>query len=342
MIKFQNLINEEKDMKNKLFRFSSIVLLAILVLALVTLTAGAIAKSNLAKGHPAPGQLVDVGGYKLHINCMGEGSPTVILEAGWGDYSGTWIYVQPEIAKTTRVCSYDRAGHGWSDISPHPRTASWRVEELHTLLVNANIQGPYVLVGHSLGGMLMRVYAHTYPNEVVGMVLVDSMHEEQYDRLPGAENIISDTVRQFRMLGVLSSTGLMALAPQVIPNQGLPDEIFAEYKVIWATTGFFTAATAEMNAMEESIAEVRALQITSFGNLPLSVVSAGLFQPIPSFSEAENQRFQSEWQAMQSELAALSSNSKQTIAEQSAHNIQHDQPDLVIVSILEMVDALRE
>ena len=90
------------------------------------------------------------------------------------DYSATWIYVQPEVAKTTRVCSYDRAGYGWSDPSPYPRTANWRVEELHTLLVNASIQGPYVLVGHSLGGMLARVYAHNYQDEVIGMVLVDS------------------------------------------------------------------------------------------------------------------------------------------------------------------------
>ena len=278
-------------MKIKLFRFGSIAMLVLLILALVTLAAGLVAKSNLAKAHPAPGQLVDVGGYKLHINCMGEGSPTVILEAGWADYSATWAYVQPEVAKTTRVCSYDRAGYGWSDPSPHPRTANWRVEELHMLLVNANVQGPYVLVGHSLGGMPMRVYAHTYPDEGVGMVLVDSMHEEQYDRLPGAKSTISDMVRQFRMLGVLSSTGIMALVPQAIPRQGLPDEVFAQHQVIWATTGFFTTSVAEMNAMLEGTAEVRALQITSFGNLPLSVLSAGLDFPIPSLSEAENKQY---------------------------------------------------
>jgi len=329
-------------MKKKFFRFSSIVMLFILILALVTLTAGAIAKSNLAKQHPAPGQLVDIGGYKLHINCTGEGSPTVILEAGWADFSATWTYLQPEVANITRICSYDRAGYGWSDPSPHPRTASWRVEELHTLLVNANVQSPYVLVGHSLGGMLMRVYAHTYPDEVVGLVLVDSMHEEQYERLPGAKRSISDRVQQFRMLGILSSTGFMALAPQMIPSQGLPDEVFVQYKAIWATTGFFKAAVGEMKAMEESTAEVRALQITSFGNLPLSVLSAGLDFPIPSISEAENQQYWEETRAMQSELAALSSTVKKTIADQSHHNIQHDQPGLVIDAIREMVDALRE
>jgi pimeloyl-ACP methyl ester carboxylesterase len=329
-------------MKTKLFRISRIVVLGVVILALVTLGAGAVAKSTLAKKNPAPGQLVDVGGYKLHINCTGEGSPTVILEAGWGDYSTTWAYVQPEVAKNTRVCSYDRAGHGWSDPSPHPRTASWRVDELHTLLVNANVQGPYVLVGHSLGGILVRVYAHTYPEEVVGMVLVDSMHEEQYERLPEVKPSPSDWAKQFRMLGRLSSTGFMALAPQAIPNQEFPDDVFAQYKVIWATTGFFNAAATEMSAMLESTAEVRALQITSFGDLPLSAISQGVYTPNPSLSDAENQQYWDEWQAMQSELSALSSNSIHTVAEQSGHHIQFDQPDLVINAIFEMVAALRK
>lgn len=329
-------------MKSKLFRISTIVMLVVLGLVLLTLTAGAIAKANLAKQHPAPGQLIDVDGYKLHIHCMGQGSPTVILESGWVESSSTWLFIQLEVAKSTRVCSYDRAGYGWSDPSPHPRTASWRADELHTLLVNANVRGPIVLVGHSLGGMLVRVYAHNYPDEVVGMILVDSMHEEQYERLPGAKSSIPGAVQQFRMLGMLSSTGFMALAPQAIPNQEFPDEVFAQYKVAWATTGHLTAAAAEISAMLESTAEVRALQITSFGNLPLRVLSAGLDFPIPSLSEAENQQYWEETRAMQSELAALSSMSKQTIAEQSGHQIQFDQPDLVIDAVHGMVDEIKK
>ena len=329
-------------MKKKLLRVGRILVLGVVILALATLIAGGITKSNLAKGSPAPGQLVDVGGYNMHINCTGVGSPTVILEAGWSDYSPTWAYVQPEVAKTTQVCSYDRAGYGWSDPSPNPRTASWRVKELHTLLVNANIQGPYVLVGHSLGGIFVRVYAHTYPDEVVGMVLVDSTHEEQYGRLPGAKSTITDQGRQFRMLGILSSTGFMALAPQAIPNPGMPDEIFAQNKVTWATTGHLTTAAEEISAMLESTAEVRALHITSFGDLPLSVLSAGLEIQIPFLSIAENQQYWAERRAMQSELASLSSNSKQTIAGQSDHAIQFDQPDFVIDAVREMVDEIKK
>jgi len=330
-------------MKSKAFRIISILILVVLILALGAVIAGAIAKSNLAKQYPAPGQLVDVGGYKLHINCIGEGSPTVILEAGLGDFSLLWAYVQPEVARFTRVCSYDRAGYGWSEPSPYPRTANMMVEELHTLLVNANVQGPYVLVGHSLGGVLVRGYAHNYPDEVVGMVLVDSAHEEQFIRYP--ESVLKtsqDMAGTFRMFALLSSTGVLALAPQNIPNRGLPDDVLAQYRAILATTGYFETHLAELNALEGSYAEVLATHKTSFENLPLIVLSRGLSDATPLLTEIENQQLWEVWQEMQSELAALSSEAKQIIAEQSGHHIQLDQPDLVIDAIRDVLDAMRK
>jgi len=329
-------------MKTKAVRIITISMLVVLILVLVTGIAGAIAKSNLAKQYPAPGQLVDVGGYKLHINCTGQGSPTVILEAGTGDYSVIWASVQPEVSKTNRVCSYDRAGYGWSEPSPLPRTANGEVEELHALLINANIQGPYVLVGHSLGGMLVRMYAYNYPNEVLGMVLVDSFHEERPIRNPELAKLNQNISVQFRTLALLSSAGIMALAPQSIPNRGLPDDAYAQYQAISATTGYFKMFIAEIFALPESAAETRALRITSFGNMPLIVISPGHWDAVASFSDAENQQLRTEFQIQQSELVALSSVSKQIIAEQSGHYIQLQQPDLVIAAILEMVDALRK
>jgi len=329
-------------MKTKLFRISSIVMLVILILALVMVTAGAIAKSNLAKKYPAPGQLVDVGGYKLHIHCTGQGSPTIILEAGQSDYSLIWAYVQPEVAKTNRVCSYDRAGYGWSDPSPRPRTAIAEVEELHTLLVNANIPGPYVLVGHSLGGMLVRVFVHNYPDEVVGIVLVDSFHEERPIRNPEVTRLNRDAVKQLRIFAILNSAGIMALAPQSIPNRGLPEDTYAQYQAITATTGYFEMWITESLAVPESANEALTLQMTSFGNLPLIVLSAGQWDTIPSLSDAENQKLWAAFQIQQSELVALSSVSKQIIAEQSGHHIQLDQPELVINAIQEIVDGSQE
>jgi len=329
-------------MKTRTWRIVSIVVFVLLLLVLGTGIVGAVAKSNLAKQYLAPGQLVDVGGYKLHIHCVGQGSPTVILEAGMGDYSLIWAHVQPEIAKSTRVCSYDRADLGWSEASPYPRTANTQVEELHRLLVNANIQGPYVLVGHSLGGMLVRMYAHDYPDQVVGMVLVDSMHEALAVRFPESVEAIQGMTGPYRMFAFLSSSGIMALAPQNVPNPGLPEDAYAQYQAITATSRGFETFLAELNATEESSTEARALHMTSFGDMPLIILSAGHRQAIPSFTDAENQQLEEEMQAEQSELVALSSEGRQIIAEQSGHYIQLDQPDLVIDAIEETVHTLRK
>ncbi|HZI74994.1 MAG TPA: alpha/beta hydrolase, partial [Gemmatimonadales bacterium] len=146
----------------------------IVVLGLVGASYESAAEAADVRAYPPPGQLVDVGGYRLHINCTGTGSPTVVIESGWGDMSAAWGWVQPEVAKTTRVCTYDRAGMGWSEASPEPRVAREYAKELHTLLANAHETGPYVLVGHSMGGFTVLVYAHDYPADVSGLVLVDS------------------------------------------------------------------------------------------------------------------------------------------------------------------------
>ena len=134
--------------------------------------------------HPMPGILVDVGGYLLHINCMGHGSPTVILDAGTGDSFYIWSKAQPQIANFTQVCSYDRAGLGYSEASPFPRTSRVIAQELQKLLVNSQIAPPYVMVGHSTGGFNVRVYTSQNPSFVVGMILVDSSHPDQRNRFP--------------------------------------------------------------------------------------------------------------------------------------------------------------
>src|SRR2546428_13430360 len=129
----------------------------------------------------APGQLVDLGGWRLHLNCTGQvgaSQPTVILEAGAGGFSVDWSLVQPEVARFARVCSYDRAGLGWSELGPRPRTLRQVVWELHTLLEKAGIRPPYVLVGHSYGGILARLYTFTYPLWVVGIVFEERGHEK--------------------------------------------------------------------------------------------------------------------------------------------------------------------
>ncbi|PZV01113.1 MAG: alpha/beta hydrolase, partial [Leptolyngbya sp.] len=161
-------------------------LAVVFLLGLIMLGAAyeSVAEATDARAYPPPGQMVDVGGYHLHINCTGVGSPTVVIDAGWGDWSAKWSWVQPEVAKTTQVCTYDRAGMGYSEAGSLPRNAKQFAKELHTLLHQANIPVPYVLVGHSLGGLSVRVFAHDYAAEVAGVVLIESMSPAQFSQAP--------------------------------------------------------------------------------------------------------------------------------------------------------------
>lgn len=310
---------------NFLKRSMAGLLILILILAGLAYTAGLSARSRLARENPPPGQLTDVGGYNMHIYCTGQGSPTVILEAGLNDFFVSWSKVQPEIAGLTSVCSYDRAGLGWSEASPHPRTSDVMVDELHSLLVKSRIEGPYILVGHSFGGILMRQFAQKYPEEVRGIVLVDSAHEQQVMRLPSLAATAEQFADQFRTLSTMSSLGMMALSPATIPNRGFPDEAYRQYQAVLATTGYFDGAIAESATFYAGALELP----ESLGDVPLIVLSHGL-------ADDGQVQFEQEWTGMQRELAGLSSKGRQVIAEESGHYIQLDQPGLVIKAILEM------
>src|SRR5215208_3258208 len=161
------------------------LIVALLALAVAGAIYQAIATELAERAYPPPGEMVDVGGYRLHINCVGPGSPTVVLDAGSGGFSAQWVRVQQEVSGSTRVCAYDRAGMGWSEMGPDPRDARQITSELHTLLGKAGIEGPYVLVGHSFGGMYMQTYAARYPDEVAGVALVDSSTDpDQFSQRP--------------------------------------------------------------------------------------------------------------------------------------------------------------
>jgi Predicted hydrolases or acyltransferases (alpha/beta hydrolase superfamily) len=307
--------------------------LLILALAAIEWIAGLIAKSDLARQFPPPGQLVDIGGYRLHLHCVGQGRPAIIMDAGANDFSVQWVTVQAEVSKSSRACSYDRAGFGWSDASPYPRTSDTMIGELHTLLENAKVEGPYVLVGHSFGGMNMRLFAHRFPKEVMGMVLVDPAHEALTLRVPALQRLTQQAAGQFRTLSTLSSLGFIALSPERIPDRGLSGTALARYRAILATTHYFDAAIAETESIEKSYAQMRQENITSLGNIPLVVISRGLSDPLPGASEIENRQFDQAWKEFQAELAALSPKGTQIIAAKSQHYIQLTQPQLVIDAI---------
>jgi pimeloyl-ACP methyl ester carboxylesterase len=323
------------------------ILALLLVLVVTTLLLGVKAKADLIAQYPPPGQMVDVGGYRLHIDCQGNGSPTVVMEAGLTEPSLMWALVQPQVSTTTRVCVYDRAGLGWSDTSPKPRTAEVMVEELHTLLQNTDVAEPYVMVGHSTGGMLVRLYAHSYPAEVVGMVLVDAQHEDQFARLSteiqqGIKAMFAQSDQDLPLYRAVVTTGIGALVPSIgaladtpqLPNPARQ----AVSALALSDPKFVEARVAEQDAIFESLEQVRAAHITSLGNIPLIVLSKGIADtPMPGMTPEEHMQW---WFELQTELAALSPQGQFIVADQSGHHIQLDQPDLVIDAIEQVLTAI--
>lgn len=210
------------------------LLWTLLLLAVTTgifLTAATRAKARLKKQYPPIGQKIDIGGYRLHMHAEGEGTPTVILDAGAGVIGLSWELVRPAIAKVTRVVTYDRAGLGWSDPSPYPRDASTMALELHAMLINANVSGPYILVGHSLGGPVARHFATKYPDEVAGLVMVDSAHEQQMKYFPEAVVKMANSMKgMMGIMKLISQLGIFALKPRLVQigdHGKLPPELVA-------------------------------------------------------------------------------------------------------------------
>jgi pimeloyl-ACP methyl ester carboxylesterase len=313
------------------------ILLGIASIFLVLLLAAALflahAKTRLAGQFEAPGRLVDIGGYRLHLHCLGEGRPTVVLEAGLNEFSLAWAQVQDETAKFARACAYDRAGFGWSERGPLERTGSNMVRELHALLGRSGIEAPVVLVGHSFGGLLAREYVHAYPGEVIGLVLVDAAHEEYLERIPEVLRGVQRGVQDFKRLSWISRLGLMALEPEKIPARGLHGEALARYRAILATTDFFDTAAAETAAFEQNLAAARALPLGPLGALPLAVLSRGQADAQRLLTSEENERNEREWSALQGRLVTLSSRARQVIATRSGHAIQKTEPGLVTDAI---------
>jgi pimeloyl-ACP methyl ester carboxylesterase len=304
--------------------------IAALIIGLMLL--GAIYESRAeaadAKAYPPPGELVDVGGYRLHINCTGSGIPTVVIDAGQGDWSTSWGFVQEEVTKTTRICTYDRAGLGWSEAGPLPRDAAQFAKELHTLLQNANVPGPYVMVGHSLGGTSVRVFVSEHASEVAGIVLIDSMNPGQATQPHVQAQSQSDPRSQpFSLQAALARFGigrLIVKLPVIASSVEAGQEAY--YPLFVRPQSLQTSAN-ELRGVPASLAQADAVK--TFGDLPLIVLTARL-NTNPG------------WPQWQKELLELSSNSQQLFAENSSHTIQADKPEAAVAAILQMVEQVRQ
>lgn len=318
---------------NRLLRYFAVGLLLLLfLLAIAGAAYQQISTVRDRDAFPMPGQLVDVGGYKMHIHCSGSGGPTVILDSGLGDSFIVWRKLQPQIAQFTRVCSYDRAGIGYSDASPRARSSKVFAEELQSLLHNAGIAPPYVLAGHSMGGYDVRIYTNLYRSEVAGMVLVDSSHPEQRKRLPAALNDLdAGWVREEEFFEFTMPFGL----PRLFGFCGNDREA--------------RAADCNFHSLRESVAELKSISESAaqttetgpLGNMPLVVLSQDPNTPQYDLPEDLVGPTNEAWQKMQAELALLSTCGKQVIAKNSGHYIQLDRPDLVLDAVREVVNEVK-
>jgi pimeloyl-ACP methyl ester carboxylesterase len=303
------------------------VVAGLVILSLIGAVFESVSEASNTRAYPPPGQMVDVGGYRLHICCTGMGSPTVVIDAGLGDWSTAWGFVQTEVAKTTQVCTYDRAGSGWSESGQLPRDASQFVNELHTLLQKANLPGPFLLVGHSLGGLPVRVFTGDHPSEVAGVVLIDSMFPGQGRSSPTeANSLTTNQTHAYTPLPVLARFGIVRMVTKLLGEPGSSPAEKASYGIS-VTPKHMQALADELKGIPDSLSQADAVK--SFGDIPLIVLSRGLDQD-------------SDWQAGQAKLLQLSTRSQQLFAEKSGHNIELDQPEAAVGAIVKMVQMIRQ
>ena len=267
--------------------------IAVLALASIGATYDNIARTGDQAAYAAPGKLYDVGGHRLHLDCRGHGSPTVVLSNGLGGVSAGWARITGPVAATTRVCAYDRAGQGWSDDAASPRDGVQSAEDLHTLLAEAGEHGPYVLVGHSTGGTYAMTYAARYPDQVAGLVLLDSSSPEQFTRMPAYPGQYAMMRRVYALLPTLSRLGLGHLVPA---TSHLPAADAARVTAITSTPQAYRNQRDEVSVIPEVFAQAQAL--TTLGDRPLAVLTA-----------SANSVGTDGWVGAQDQLAALSTNS---------------------------------
>jgi pimeloyl-ACP methyl ester carboxylesterase len=316
---------------------ASTVCVMVVLLVLAGACYQAIESRLEARRFPESGRLVDVGGYRLMLNCIGVGSPTVILEAGFGDVSVEWRAVQPQIARFSRVCSYDRAGYGGSDSGPMPRTSLRIATELHELLKNAGETPPYVLVGSSFGGYNVRVFNGLYPNDVTGIVLADAVQEDQYELLPKAWRALSaeqlahcERLARYSFFVVNLGIGRLMLRAQ--GSKGNDEYLILQKK-------YLRARASELEQMRVSAEQARAADHIS--EKPLVVLTAAENTDATlrgGLSKHDFEEFQHIWvDDLQLRLAHLSSEGRRTMVAGSGHDIPSDCPESIVNAVHDLL-----
>ncbi|NTU55284.1 MAG: alpha/beta hydrolase [Anaerolineales bacterium] len=336
-----------------LSRILRIILWIILILALLFAggcTYQRIALARTREQFPAPGKQVEVNGYLMHIHCVGSGSPTVVIDAGNGSFSIEWMPIQEELSQTTRVCVYDRAGYGWSEAGPQPRDGMQVVSELHDLLRSADESGPYLLVGHSLGGVHVRLFAAQYPDEVAGLILIDTAYPLTIT--PEFEMQMQSSIGFYQVMNLMTRTGLLRLIGPLGGEDSMPatarklsPNLQEVYLNLLLDPNQYVTAIAEMQELPQTFEQTSLLLKGNppFGDLPLIVITAGQtsapgstpfneqYIPVPE-SQIQNQL----------ELAGQSSRGEQRVLNESSHSVHLDAPEEVVKAIREMVKIIED
>jgi pimeloyl-ACP methyl ester carboxylesterase len=299
--------------------------------------------------------MVDAGGHRLHLNCSGQGSPTVVMESGAGDLSLVWALVQPQIAQFTRACSYDRAGYAWSDAGPQPRTMAQIAYELHAALANAGEKGPYVLVGAALGGAMVRVFANTYPSDVSGMVLVDSADENGFVVINDKAVRYRETSQKRQIPPVQTSLKADAGAAEPFvakptksvkfdtgnPRSKLPPDVQRIWMIARKQNKYNEAANSEFSFLPEEMDKLHA--DTAANPQPLGSKPLGVITRDAAFDRAAEgmsiQELNDDRKKLQVKLATLSARGKVVTVKAAGREIQLYQPGIVATAIREVVQA---
>ena len=353
MVAGKSYRNVARSVARKLLLWSvrSVFVLVLLLTGLAV--AGAIYQTignwRDARRFPQRGTSVQAGPVRLNIDCAGRGSPAVILDSGMGIPALGWMRVQPEVAKFTHVCSYDRAGYGWSDPGPEPRTSVQIANELKALLDAAGEKGPFVLVGHSFGGFNIRVFAKQHPNDVVGVVLLDASHEDWEQRLDALLSPEArESMKRVENFGLSVQPYLIRFGIQralVAAGVGMPSyasgDFFHEILYLEEQPKAVRALMSENRAFAQSGAQARAAG--NLGVRPLIVLTAGnQHDPISTsiMSKEEIDKQGTLWvHVLQPELTHLSTRGKQIIVQDSDHMIPFERPQAVVAAIHEVWSA---
>ena len=280
-----------------------------------------------------PGLRVNIGNYNLHIYCRGEGSPTVIIDTGLGSAAIEWLPILEQLQHYSRTCIYDRAGYGWSDFGQQPRTSSRIANELYLLLSSADIPGPYVLIGHSYGGLNVQLFARRYPYLVAGLVLVDSSNAEQIGKLTGAMDGV-DEEQTYRQGFVVRDFVARPAIPRDFPEDVLA---FKSLMLMSRTVSRVTVAN-EYTHFKRSAMQLLAMA-TPLPTVPTVVLTRGVQQESKTIDW--NSITEHTWRSLQSELAYLQPRTAQLVAERSGHQIHVEQPDLIVDAATMLIDFVR-